>query len=74
MPPDNFTPTGAFEGYVYAKLEDITEKFKALPCKETENRLSKVENEISHIKGKASIIGAIAGIISAFIAKHLFGK
>ena len=74
MPPDNFTPNGAFEGYVYAKLEGIEARFNLLPCDNAQKRLSKVENDVSHMKGWAAGMGAIAGIVSAWVGKHILGK
>ena len=51
MPPDNFTPNGAFEGYVYSKLETMEKRLDVLPCSEQSKRLNKCETDISCIKG-----------------------
>lgn len=72
--PDNFTPNSAFEGYVAGKLESIEKRIDDLQCTEFSKRLNKCENDISNMQGKATILGAISGCITAFIAKHFFGK
>ena len=74
MSPDNFTPQTAFEGYVYAKLENVEKKIEDLLCNKQCERIGKVENEISNIKGKATVIGTIAGFVSAVITKYILGK
>lgn len=71
MPPDNFTPNGAFEGYVYAKLESMNERLNALPCDETNKRLGKCETKISNMEGKATMLGALSGFITFLIGKIL---
>ena len=72
--PSDFQPQTAFEGYVVAKLEGMTDRLDALPCKEDGKRLGSVEQKISNIEGKASIIGALAGFASGILAKIFFGK
>ncbi|MFZ2602698.1 MAG: hypothetical protein WAX79_01700, partial [Candidatus Omnitrophota bacterium] len=72
--PKNFEPQSAFEGYVAGKLENIEKRIDDLPCKETFKRLNKCENDVSNMQGKATILGAVAGFITAFLAKHFFGK
>ena len=65
----NFEPEGAFQGYVVAKLEAMSDRLSALPCKENEGRLRKVETDVSNIKGKAAVFGTLGGVIT-----YLFGK
>jgi len=72
--PDNFTPNGAFEGYVAAKLETIAERLDKLPCPESFKRIGKCENDIANIKGKATVLGIVFGAVSGFITKWIFGK
>ena len=72
--PNGFEPEGAFQGYVVAKLEAMTDRLNALPCIETNKRLGKVENDISNIKGKATMFGAVAGIVTALFTKYVLGK
>lgn len=74
MEENNFTPSGAFEGYVAAKLENIEKRVDVLPCKENFQRLNKVENKIANIEGKATVFGAISGLVAAFISKYILGK
>ena len=71
---DSFQPQTPFEGFVYAKLESMTERLNSLPCSEQNKRLGKCETDISNIKGKATAIGAIAGFVSAWFAKYIMGK
>lgn len=79
--PDGFNPQTAFEGYVVAKLEAMTQRLDALPCKESFEKINKNANEISNMKGRAAgigmAVGAIAGFISAIITmiiKYLIEK
>lgn len=74
MPDNNFTPNGAFEGYVYAKLEDMGKRLDDLPCPEAFKRLNKVETDLANVKGKATIFGAITGFIAGLISKKFLGK
>lgn len=62
-----YKPKGAFDGYVVAKLEAITERLNALPCKESFDRASKNSNDISRMKGVATGIGLVAGAIGAVV-------
>jgi len=66
---DNFTPNGAFEGYVYASIENIKEQIKNLPCPEEFKRLGKCETDIANIEGRASIFGIVFGFIAGIFAK-----
>mgnify|MGYP001611998071 CR=1 FL=1 len=72
--PNSFTPQTAFEGYVVAKLEAMTDRLNALPCDNQSKRLGKCETDISNIKGKATIIGAISGFLTALFTKYILGK
>ena len=72
--PNGFEPTDAFQGYVYAKLEDMSNRLNALPCKTQDERIRQTEQKISKIEGKASIYGAVMGFISGIIAKIFMGK
>jgi hypothetical protein len=74
LPDNNFTPNGAFEGYVYAKLEDTGRRLNALPCNETFMRLNKVENDVANMRGKATVFGAITGFVAGLASKIFFGK
>ena len=74
MPPDNFTPNGAFEGYVYSKLETMEKRLDVLPCSEQSKRLNKCETDISSIKGQATMLGALSGFITFLIGKLFSGK
>ena len=65
--PNGFTPNGAFEGHVTAKLEDITKRLDCLPCRETAQRISNCEKKISNIEGKASVWGAVTGFIAGLL-------
>lgn len=65
--PNGFHPKDAFEGYVTAKLEAITDRLDALPCKESFDRVNKNTTDIANIKGKAFGIGATLGAIAGFI-------
>ena len=69
--PNGFKPQTAFEGYVVAKLEEMTNRLNYLPCDKNEIRLSICENSISNIQGKASMLGAISGLITYLIGKVL---
>jgi len=73
-PPNNFTPSGAFEGYVYAKLESINQRLDNLPCLGNSERINEIESEVSNIKGKTTIIGTIAGFLAGLVTKYIFGK
>ena len=70
--PIDFTPEGAFQGYVVAKLEDMSNRLNTLPCKTQDERIRGVEQKISNVEGKASLFGAITGFLSGFIAKMFF--
>ena len=72
--PDGFEPEGAFQGYVYAKLEGIEKKFDNLPCEPQDKRLRDCENKVSNMQGKATIIGLVFGVVGGFIGKILYGK
>jgi len=74
LPENNFSPNGAFEGYVYANLENMKERLNNLPCPETFHRLNKLENKVSNMQGKATVWGLVAGFVSGFIAKYIWGK
>ena len=66
--PNGFNPQTAFEGYVTAKLEAITDRLDSLPCKESFEKVNKNANDIANIKGKAAGIGLIVGGIAGFIS------
>ena len=74
MPPDNFTPNGAFEGYVYSKLETMEKRLDVLPCNEQSKRLGLCENKLSNIEGKATILGALGGFITYLAGKIFLGR
>lgn len=67
MPPDDFKPSGAFEGYVFAKLENIEKRVDNLPCPDNNKRINKCETDISNIRGQAAMLGATAGIFAGLI-------
>lgn len=78
---EQYKPKGAFDGYVVAKLEAITDRLNALPCKESFDKINKNSNDIANMKGRAfgigATLGAIAGFISTMITmfvKHLLEK
>ncbi len=73
---DNFQPKDAFEGYVYANIENIKEILDKLPLKcETETkRITNLENKISNIEGKTTIIGVIGGFLAGIVGKVFFWK
>ena len=71
--PNGFEPSSAFEGYVVGKLEAMSDRLSALPCRENEGRLRKVETDVSNIKGKAAVFGTLGGIITYLFSK-LWGK
>lgn len=68
---NNFTPQTAFEGYVKASLDFLTDRLNALPCKMQDERIRNVEQKVSNIQGKASVFGALGGIISYLIGKFM---
>ena len=70
----DFQPQTAFEGYVVAKLESMTDRLNALPCREDSKRVTDLEKKIANIEGKSSIIGAAFGFIAGIISKYIFGK
>ena len=70
----NFEPQDAFQGYVVAKLEAITDRLNALPCDEQSKRLGLCENKLSNIEGKATILGALGGFITYLAGKIFLGK
>ncbi len=65
----DFEPKTAFEGYVFANMENMKEQLKNLPCPESFKRIGKCENDISNIKGKATVFGAVFGFIGGVITK-----
>jgi len=66
--PNGFDPQTAFEGYVTAKLEAITDRLDKLPCRESFEKVNRNANDIANIKGKAAGIGLIVGGIAGFIS------
>ena len=72
--PNGFKPQTAFEGYVVAKMEAISARLDALPCKSDGERIVELEKKISNIEGKATIFGAITGFIAGCISKIFLGK
>ena len=74
MIPDNFTPQTAFEGYVKASLDNLTDRFNRLPCDAQSKRLGLCENKLSNIEGKATILGALGGFITFLVGKIFLGK
>jgi hypothetical protein len=71
MPNGNYQPQTAFEGYVVAKLEGMSARLDALPCKDNITKVDKNMTDIANIKGKAGIIGAVLGAITGFLAALL---
>lgn len=71
---NNFEPKSPFEVYCFMKLEEMSNRLNALPCKSQDERLRGCENKISNIQGKATIFGFIAGLISGIIGKIFYGK
>jgi len=71
---EQYKPKGAFDGYVVAKLEAITDRLNALPCNETSKRLNKAEIDIANIRGKATVFGMVAGFISGLVSTHILKK
>lgn len=72
--PNSFEPQTAFEGYVVGKLEAMSDRLTALPCKVQDERIRQTEQKVSRIEGKATVYGAIMGFISGIISKYIFGK
>lgn len=62
-----YKPKGAFDGYVVAKLEAITDRLNALPCKESFEKMNRNSNDISKMKGIATGVGLVAGAIGAIV-------
>lgn len=71
---DDFKPQGAFEGYIFGKLEGIEAKLKDLPCGVVLDRLNKVENKVSNIEGKATMLGAVAGLLAGLFKGAFWPK
>jgi len=71
---EQYKPKGAFDGYVVAKLEAITDRLNALPCNETSKRLNKVETDIANIRGKTTVFGMVAGFISGLVSTYILKK
>ena len=72
MDNSNFEPKTPFEGYVKAKIEDIQNDIKKLPCVETFKRLNKCETDIANIKGKTTVWGAITGFMAGIISRVIW--
>ena len=71
---DNFNPQTPFEVYTFMKLEAMSSRLDALPCKAQDERIRGVEQKISNIEGKSSLFGAIFGFIAGIIGKIFMGK
>lgn len=80
-----FIPQSPFEGFVYAKLEDMSNRLDTikldlsnrmnnLPCEKSDERTRSIEQKISKIEGKASVLGALSGFMVHLIIKLFSGK
>ena len=65
--PNGYEPQNAFEGIVITELQNIKEQFKALPCKESFNKINKNTTDIANIKGRGATWITIIGIIASGI-------
>jgi len=72
--PNGFKPQTAFEGYVVAKMEAMSDRLDTLPCKSDEDRIVELEKKVSNIEGKATLFGAITGFIAGLISRIFLGK
>ena len=72
--PNGFKPQTAFEGYVAAKLEEMTNRLNALPCESDGTRIRELEQKVSNIEGKATLFGAITGFIAGCLSRIFLGK
>lgn len=72
--PNGFEPKTAFEGYVVGKLEAMSDRLSALPCKTQDERIRINEQKISKMEGKAAVFGNLGGIITYLFGKLFSGK
>ena len=66
---DSFEPQTPFEGYVFAKLENLDRKLDQVngTIKEHEQRIDANSQDIAKAKGLAAALGAVFGFLAAFV-------
>ncbi len=66
---DSFEPQTPFEGYVFAKLENLDRKLDQVngTIKEHERRIDANSQDIAKAKGLAAALGAVFGFLAAFV-------
>ena len=66
---DSFEPQTPFEGYVFAKLENLDRKLDQVngAIKEHERRIDANSQDIAKAKGWAAALGAVFGFLAAFV-------
>lgn len=68
-----YEPQTAFEGYVVAKLEALTDRHDSLQCTAHSNRIRDLETSLANMQGKASLFGAVMGFLAGLISKIFLG-
>ncbi len=66
---DSFEPQTPFEGYVFAKLENLDRKLDQVngAIKEHERRIDTNSQDITKAKGWASALGAVFGFLASLM-------
>ena len=57
--------TAKFQGYMKAKMEDITEQLKGIDV--LDKRVDKIETKLGFYAGIAAALGATSGFVASFL-------